>query len=962
MLLVLLTVSTVSAHAKLVKSSPAPGAVLGTAPSQVQLWFDEPPELSFSEVQVLNASRQRVETGELKPVPGDPYSLIAPLQPTGDGSYNVIWKVLSASDGHITRGVFAFGVGTTAGTVAAPVDSGSSNVGELSPLSAFIRWLSLLTLLALVGGFIFRFFRLERSLEVVNAGRGARQVAQARWLQLMAAALVLFFLANLAELALQVTLVADQLSFTAIASILLNSRYGLLWLMRLGLVGACAVLILLEARRVRVPYADYALIVLGNVALFTRSLNSHSAAAGNFSLPVFADWLHLLGVAIWVGGLFSFAWIMPFLWRALDPKSRGAWIAWLIPQFSIVAIGSIIVIALTGVYNSLEQVPTLTDIAQGVLPSFAELAQSIYNDALASKVLLFFVMLAFGALNLLVLSPRFRRFVTEPDQSARLFTQFRLTVGAEVVLGLTIIFLAGILTLTVPPRSEPEQTAPAVVQQAQPQPVLLIGYPAEDVQVQLEISPSPGAPTEFTARVTDRSGQPLEDIQRVIFNFMYLNEDTGAQVVNAEGRDPTTFVTSGSYLSLDGMWRVQVTVRRRGLEDQAVVFPYYIEPQATEVGTPVAAAQLELARAEQAMNSLTALRSTQNLNDGAGGISISHYDYQAPDRTRFTIEGQGESIAIGADQYFENKDGQWTQRGRVEPFVFPDFDFADSAQATRLGRTDRVDGEDAQIILFDAPNTSGTDLIHYAYWVSQADRRVLQLAMVTDAHYMIQTYGDFNAGDIAITAPTNLAPVPTAAPVVEGSSSPLTAAVQGSPRPKGFVTGDLEGDGALVLVVVGIVALLVGSSGKRTRAARIVTLGTGAAAVLGGIGLFIDAVNGTTAAAQNVPVNTARASSGQLIYEQNCAVCHGEKGYGDGPGGAALPVKPFDLTTHVLLHDEQYLYATILNGRGYMPAFGSRLSQDQILDVIAYTRLLARNAQLAAGGGTPARPGFTPQP
>jgi mono/diheme cytochrome c family protein len=61
------------------------------------------------------------------------------------------------------------------------------------------------------------------------------------------------------------------------------------------------------------------------------------------------------------------------------------------------------------------------------------------------------------------------------------------------------------------------------------------------------------------------------------------------------------------------------------------------------------------------------------------------------------------------------------------------------------------------------------------------------------------------------------------------------------------------------------------------------------------------------------------------------------------------------------LHDEQYLYATILNGRGYMPAFGSRLSQDQILDVIAYTRLLARSAQQGSPNATP-RPGFTPQP
>jgi mono/diheme cytochrome c family protein len=369
-----------------------------------------------------------------------------------------------------------------------------------------------------------------------------------------------------------------------------------------------------------------------------------------------------------------------------------------------------------------------------------------------------------------------------------------------------------------------------------------------------------------------------------------------------------------------------------------------------------------LQTAQDQMNKLATLRSEQELNDGANGVAISHYEYQAPDKTKFRIEGQGQSIAIGADQYYENQDGAWVQRARVENFVFPNFTFADSARSTRDGRTDRVGGENAQIVLFDTLTTSGDERIRYAYWISEAEKLVLQLAMVTTNHYMMQYYDDFDGTDIDIQAPENAIPAPTPVPLGETGLSPLATAVQGSPRPRGFITGDLEGDGALILVVGGVLVLLIGTGGKRTRSARIVTLGIGGAAVLLGIGLFIDAVNGTMAAAQNVPVNVARATTGEQIYLQNCAVCHGDKGYGDGPGGAALPVKPFDLTTHVLLHDEQYLFATVLNGRGYMPAFGSRLSQDQILDVIAYSRLLARQAQQANPGGGAPRPGFTPQP
>jgi mono/diheme cytochrome c family protein len=125
----------------------------------------------------------------------------------------------------------------------------------------------------------------------------------------------------------------------------------------------------------------------------------------------------------------------------------------------------------------------------------------------------------------------------------------------------------------------------------------------------------------------------------------------------------------------------------------------------------------------------------------------------------------------------------------------------------------------------------------------------------------------------------------------------------------------------------------------------------GLLAMLGSVGLFIHA---TTA---NATVDVSLAAPGKPLYDANCAVCHGATGHGDGPAAKSLPVAPFDLTTHVLLHDEQYLDAVITNGRGYMPVFKDKLTQDQIYQIISYTRLLALKAQ--QGG---AQPGFTPGP
>lgn len=951
-----LTVSVASAHAKLIKADPAPNSAVGRAPSQVQLWFDESIEPSFSQAQVLDARQQHGEAGALQLAPGDNKSIIIPLKPLSDGTHTVVWRVLSATDGHITSGVYAFSVGSVAGPITAPVDTGQlGGASELTPFSATARWLSLLALLALVGGFFFKPFLLDRSLDATNTRDAVEAVAQTHWLQLTALAFILLLVGNLAELVAQVNLVTSQVSIDATANVLINTRFGVLWLLRMAFLAVCALFIYVVPRWRKMGTLPFVVMGLGVAGLYTRSLSSHAAANGNVSLGVLSDWLHLVAVSLWVGGLFYFAFLMPFIWQALDRNVRGAWISNLVRQFSLVGLGATLVILVTGTINSIQQIPALDVLTTRVMPSLQSLVSSPYDNTLLLKVALFIVMVGFGALNFLILSPRFRRAITQPEQNARLFTRFRLTVGGEVLLGISAIFLAGMLTLTVPPRSEPTQTAPVLVQQP-PRAVSLLGNPAPDVHVQLEIGPKPDDPSLLDARVTDAQGNLISNVQRVIFNFMYLDQDAGTQNVIAEPREDGHYVVEGNQFPLDGMWRIRVTVRRQGVEDVAVEFPYLMVRQPRDLNE-VGNARLTLTQAQTAMNALTTLRSRQELNDGANGLAVSLYDYAAPNKTRFRIEGQGESIAIGEKQYYQDNAGAWSERARVEPFTFPNFDFVTTAQRIRLGRADTLAGTPTQIVLFDTPNTSGDELIHYAYWLAQDDKRLLQLAMVTSSHYMMQYYNDFNAPDVVIDAPQNVVVVPTPAPVAD-TSSPLSTLVNVT-RPRGIITGDLEGDGALVMVVGGVVVLLVGGGAKRTRNVRFVTLGIGAVSVAVGILLFIDAVNATTALATNAPVNPVRASGGQQIYTQNCQACHGEKGHGDGPGGASLPVKPFDLTTHVLLHDEQYLHAVILNGRGYMPAFGNRLSQDQILDVIAYIRQMAIQARQQPNA--PAR-GFTPQP
>lgn len=69
------------------------------------------------------------------------------------------------------------------------------------------------------------------------------------------------------------------------------------------------------------------------------------------------------------------------------------------------------------------------------------------------------------------------------------------------------------------------------------------------------------------------------------------------------------------------------------------------------------------------------------------------------------------------------------------------------------------------------------------------------------------------------------------------------------------------------------------------------------------------------------------AISGERLYVQHCAVCHGKSGRGDGPFAGILRVAPADLTTIAARNggafpDDQI--ASFVDGRFVPPAHGTR--------------------------------------
>lgn len=106
-----LGVAPAFAHAFLVKSDPAVGSTVSTAPKVLLLTYTEALEVPFCTVTVTDGMGMNDAAGKPQPVPGHPNEMQVPLNITMPGKILVAWHALSV-DTHKTQGSFSFTVGS----------------------------------------------------------------------------------------------------------------------------------------------------------------------------------------------------------------------------------------------------------------------------------------------------------------------------------------------------------------------------------------------------------------------------------------------------------------------------------------------------------------------------------------------------------------------------------------------------------------------------------------------------------------------------------------------------------------------------------------------------------------------------------------------------------------------------------------------------------------------------------
>ncbi|HEU0157583.1 MAG TPA: CopD family protein, partial [Stellaceae bacterium] len=231
-----------------------------------------------------------------------------------------------------------------------------------------------------------------------------------------------------------------SLSRSIVATVLGQTHFGQVWLMRFGLAVAMA-LLLLAPRHRRGALRRLTGLFIAFGILVSLAWAGHGAATPGSpgDLHLAADMLHLLAAGAWVGALIPFALFLAETRKQGGPGAAAARRA--VRRFSLLAAISVVVLLVGGLIN--------TWFLAGSVPA---LIGTLYGRLLLTKIAIFATMVTFGAVNLLRMSPRLAVSPTPRGLQAirAALDHLRRNAGVEAGLSLGVIGIVAVLGILPP--------------------------------------------------------------------------------------------------------------------------------------------------------------------------------------------------------------------------------------------------------------------------------------------------------------------------------------------------------------------------------------------------------------------------------------------------------------------------------------------------------------------------------
>jgi len=510
--LIILIPKSASAHAYVVKSNPVENETLKKAPTVVKIEFDEDIQVShFNTLFVRDTSGKRVDLKDAHIDKRNKKLLEAGVKENlKDGLYSIQWKAISA-DGHPIQGVIPFQIGLTE---AGADDVQVEEMGYVPQIDMIMERGVLYTSFSLFLGVLFFNLIIYKGNVIEVHSRSKRII----WISLIG-----IFISLLCNLPLQAKINADVSWLEAFDPLLLKetlqlSVFGYVWITQMALISVLIIVTYFALKREKLSsFKVWSIPILLFIGLLVmKAFNSHAFGLKFKDIAVVMDFLHLFAASLWVGGLSSII----LLLRKEDDKWTTYWDA--IKRFSTWATGAVIVIVLTGLFNSTFFIPTIHS-----------LFDTKYGLALLAKILLFVFMGILGIIHYVKGKMRARQGLGA-------------TLKIELIIGIIVFIIVAFMTNVQTPLMPP--TGPFTESKQ-----LDNGY-----ELTLHVSPNKVGQNTFHITLKDENGQPVTNMEQIILTTQSLDMNMGQGSFKVSAISPGEYEAEGMYINMTGNWNIQV--------------------------------------------------------------------------------------------------------------------------------------------------------------------------------------------------------------------------------------------------------------------------------------------------------------------------------------------------------------------------------------------------------------------
>jgi putative copper resistance protein D len=221
---------------------------------------------------------------------------------------------------------------------------------------------------------------------------------------------------------------ARALNGETLSTVLTQTLFGRVWVVRAALAAALGATLFLSRRRAALDTAS-ALLAAGLLASLAWSGHAAAERGADRLVHLSADAIHLLAAGAWLGALLPLA-------RALSRAPAPELAERATRRFSMMGIACVSALILTG-----------TASAWYTVGSVPALFGTDYGRLLLAKLALFTAMIALATANRLRWTPRLRAAAADAGLALR---RLRRNAIAETSLGVAVLGIVGALGVTVP--------------------------------------------------------------------------------------------------------------------------------------------------------------------------------------------------------------------------------------------------------------------------------------------------------------------------------------------------------------------------------------------------------------------------------------------------------------------------------------------------------------------------------